>query len=210
MRASRDASPAREDYKNTPIDGRTLRRSRNRDAVITALLDLIREGNLHPGAAEIAERAGVSHRSVFRYFDDLNDLVRTAIRQDFLAAEPLIEIPRLGEGTLEERVANLVDARLALYEYVRGTALVARMRAGSMPDIDAEIATVNMFYREQLRQHFETELDARSQDETESIIDAGLVLTSFDSFDLHQQTLGHDGDAIRASWTTSLFALLSG
>jgi AcrR family transcriptional regulator len=194
---------------NAPIDGRTLRRSRNRDAVIAALLELIREDNLSPGAAEIAARAGVSHRSVFRYFDDLNDLVRTAIRQDFLAAEPLIEIPNLGEGTLEERAANLVTARLALYEYVRGTALVARMRAGSMPDIDAEIVTVNMFYREQLRQQFEEELDAWSQDETENIIDACLVLTSFDSFDLHQKMLGHDIDRIRTSWTTSLVALLS-
>ena len=209
MRASRDASPAREEYMNAPIDGRTLRRSRNRDAVIASLLDLIREGKLNPGAAEIAERAGVSHRSVFRYFDDLNDLVRTAIRQDFLAAEPLIEIPNIGEGTLEERAANLVEARLALYEYVRGTALVARMRAGSMPDIDAELVTVNMFYREQLRQQFEEELDAWSQNETESIVDACLVLTSFDSFDLHRQMLGHDVDDIRASWTTSLVALLS-
>ncbi len=70
------------------VDGRTMRRTRNRSAVITALLDMIREGDLHPGAAEIAERAGVSHRSIFRYFDDLDDLVRTAIDQAFVDAAP--------------------------------------------------------------------------------------------------------------------------
>lgn len=197
------------DYTTSSIDGRTLRRSRNRDAVIAALLELIREGNLSPGAAQIAERAGVSHRSVFRYFDDLNDLVRTAIRQEFMAAEPLVEIPELGRGTLEERAANLAGSRVALYEQVRGTALVARMRIGSMPDIDTEIATVNMFYREQLRQQFAKELAAQSQSETEQIIDACLVMTSFDSFDLHQRVLGHETEDISASWTTSLIALLN-
>jgi len=194
---------------STPIDGRTLRRSRNRDAVINALLELVREGKLNPGAAQIAERAGVSHRSVFRYFDDLNDLVRTAIRQDFLEAEPLIEIASMGEGTLDERAANLAQARVALYERVNGTALLARMRSNSLPDIADERVTVAMFYREQIRQQFADELDKSPQAARESIIDACLVLTSFDSFDIHRRTLGHDNDSIVASWATSLVALLS-
>ena len=78
-----------------------------------------------------------------------------------------------------------------------------------MPDIDAELVTVNLFYREQLRQQFETELSAWSQDDSESIVDGCLVLTSFDSFDLHRKMLGHNLEAINTSWTTSLVALLS-
>ncbi len=113
---------------NDPVDGRTLRRTRNRTAVITALLDMIREGDLHPGAAEIAERAGVSHRSIFRYFDDLDDLVRTAIDQAFQDAGPLSRITDIGRGTLEDRVRVYVDERLALYDYVNGPMQVARMR----------------------------------------------------------------------------------
>jgi len=194
---------------SSPTDGRTLRRSRNRDAVIDAFLELVREGKLNPGAAQIAERAGVSHRSVFRYFDDLNDLVRTAIRQDFLAAEPLLEIASIGEGSLDERAANLARARVALYERVYGTAILARMRSGSIPDIEDERATVAMFMREQIRQHFADELENWQQPATESIVDACLVLTSFDSFDIHRRTLGGDNDSIATSWTTSLVALLS-
>jgi len=194
---------------NAPTDGRTLRRTRNRDSVINALLELIREGNLHPGAAQIAERAGVSHRSVFRYFDDLDDLTRTALRQDFQAAQPLIEITDIGEGTLEERVARLVEARLALYTHIRGTALVLREKAGSMPDMDAELVNMYMYYREQLRQQFAAELTAWSQTESEHIVDACIVLTSFDSYDVHQRLLGHDSESINTSWNTSLVALLS-
>src|SRR6185437_733480 len=60
-------------------DGRRLRRDRNRMAVVDALLDLYGESNLRPSTAEIADRAGLSHRSLFRYFDDFDDLCREAI-----------------------------------------------------------------------------------------------------------------------------------
>ena len=93
----------------------TMRRNRNRTAVITALLEMIREGDLHPGAAEIADRAGVSHRSIFRYFDDLDDLVRTAIDQAFQDAAPLSTIPDRVPRPSEHRIADLVDERLALF-----------------------------------------------------------------------------------------------
>src|SRR3954469_10856930 len=81
------------------VDGRSLRRERNREAVIEAFLVLVREGNFDPGGAEIAERAGVSHRSVFRYFDDLADLMMTAIAREVERSLPLATIDRIGEGT---------------------------------------------------------------------------------------------------------------
>ena len=93
-------------------DGRSLRRKRNRDAVISALIDLIQEGNLTPTVAKIADRAAVSHRSVFRYFDDLNDLARTAIETEFRKTWPLSVITNVGEGPLDERIdalAPLID-----------------------------------------------------------------------------------------------------
>ena len=40
-------------------DGRSARSQRTRNAVVDALLELNREGNLRPTAKEIAERAGV-------------------------------------------------------------------------------------------------------------------------------------------------------
>ena len=150
------------------IDGRTMRRNRNRTAVITALLDMIREGDLHPGAAEIADRAGVSHRSIFRYFDDLDDLVRTAIDQAFQDAAPLSTLPAPGSKTLDQRIADVVDARLALFVFVDGTMQLARMRAYSIPSIDEAIALVAEEFRVQLGEQFETELAHLPQPERAS------------------------------------------
>lgn len=191
-----------------PVDGRTMRRTRNRTAVISALLAMIREGDLHPGAAEIAERAGVSHRSIFRYFDDLDDLVRTAIDQAFQDAAPLSAVPDVGHGSLTERIERFVDARLQLFAFVDGTMQVARMRAHSIPSIDEEIAVIVEQFRVQIGEHFTTELGAVEQPAREFLVDAVLVLTSYDSYTIHLRLLGSSVERIRAAWITGLTALL--
>ena len=61
------------------LDGRRARAERNRDAVVEAILELLREGVDQPSANEIAERSGVSVRSVFRHFEDLETLYAAAI-----------------------------------------------------------------------------------------------------------------------------------
>lgn len=191
------------------VDGRTLRRTRNRTAVIAALLEIIREGNLHPGASEIADRAGVSHRSIFRYFDDLDDLVRTAIDYAFAEAGPLADIPDIGEGSLSERIANFVDARVALFQHVDGTMQLARMRAPSIASIDEGIAQIAEQFRTQIAEHFAGELSSTVEADRPLMIDGVLVLTSYDSFTIHLRLLGSDVERIRAAWGTAIAAMLS-
>jgi AcrR family transcriptional regulator len=191
------------------VDGRTMRRTRNRTAVIAALLAIVREGNLRPGAAEIADRAGVSHRSIFRYFEDLDDLARTAIDYAFMEAGPLADIPEIGEGDLPGRIAAMVDARLALYESVDGTMQLARMRASSIPSIDEGIARIAVVFKEQVTEHFATELATIDEVERDLMIDAILVLTSYDSFTLHRRVLRSDAERTRAAWVYSLSTLLN-
>lgn len=59
--------------RGTTTDGRAARAA-HADAVVDALIDLIDEGALRPAARLVAERAGVSLRSVYVHFDDLDDL----------------------------------------------------------------------------------------------------------------------------------------
>ncbi len=205
MAAGQDLTAALDDEH---VDGRTLRRTRNRTAVIDALLEIIREGNLRPGASEIADRAGVSHRSIFRYFDDLDDLVLTAIDQAFQEAGPLAGIPDIGSGSLDERIANLVDARLALFESVDGTMQLARMRAPSIPSIDEGIAEIAVLFRNQLAEHFAQELAALDEGDRDLLVDGVLVLTSYDSFTIHRRLLHSDMNRIRAAWLCALGAML--
>jgi AcrR family transcriptional regulator len=60
-------------------DGRHARFERNKTEVVRALLSLIRERGVVPTVEVIARRAHVSRRSVFRFFDDRESLLRAAV-----------------------------------------------------------------------------------------------------------------------------------
>ena len=69
------------------------------------MLQLYAEGNLDPSSDEIAERAGLSPRSLFRYFDDLDDLVRVAIGRQHERLLPLAGLDVSVDSPLAARVA---------------------------------------------------------------------------------------------------------
>jgi TetR/AcrR family transcriptional regulator of autoinduction and epiphytic fitness len=191
------------------LDGRTQRRERNREAVIEALLDIIRGGDIEPSASAIADRAGVSHRSVFRYFADLDDLVRTAVDHEFKRAYPLGVIPEIGQGSLERRVDALIDSRLRVYSATFQVSEMARMRSSTIPAIDEGLRIISDVQRTQFRRNFALELERRAGDPTvEFMVDAAMVLTCFESYSHHRRIFGHSMERVRRVWSTALLALL--
>lgn len=98
-------------------DGRSRRRALNREKCVAALVELVREGNLEPGAEEVARRAGVGLRTVFRLFDDIEGLYRSCA--DILRAEvlPLVNTP-FASTTLAGRLDELISRRAAVFERV--------------------------------------------------------------------------------------------
>src|SRR6188474_3694415 len=98
-------------------DGRSARSQRTRLAVVDALLDLLRAGNPRPTAKEIAERAGVSLRSVYVHFDDLEDLFLAAAKRHVeLISGMLVEVP--DTGPLRSRAETMVRMRSRIWEEV--------------------------------------------------------------------------------------------
>src|SRR5438132_11759096 len=96
--------------QDAAVDGRVVRGRRSREAVVDALLALIDEGDVRPTAQRIAERAGVSLRSLFHHFDDLESLfVAAADAHQARIAPVLRRLPRTGPRA--DRVAAFVDAR---------------------------------------------------------------------------------------------------
>jgi TetR/AcrR family transcriptional regulator of autoinduction and epiphytic fitness len=190
------------------VDGRSLRRERNREAVIEAFLTLVREGNFDPGGAEIAERAGVSHRSVFRYFDDLAELMITAIARELERGLPLGALDRVGEGPFEDRLERIVDAKLAMFQKLHGIATVTRLRAVAIPSLTVAFADITAGFRKVMEQHFAAELARIPEADRPGIADGAQVLLSWDAYDLHTRLYGHDVDRIRQSTIVSVRALL--
>jgi AcrR family transcriptional regulator len=97
------------------LEGRAERLARSRLAICEACLDLVQEGVLQPSADQIADRAGLSRRSIFYHFADLAELYDAVVDAGMRRWAPLSrEIPR--ELPLGERAALLAEARAKFFE----------------------------------------------------------------------------------------------
>lgn len=153
---------------DTATDGRHARRFRNAEAVLEAVREFLREGQSFPTAQQVADRSGVSLRSVFRYFDDMDALVCSALLVELERLRPFIEWhPPSADAPLADRIEYLVAHRTQLYLHteVEFRAIVARSyRHPAFADIleslrakvRDELAT--LFAPELMRMH---EADAR-------------------------------------------------
>ncbi len=101
MTASHTENVSGEETVQRHSDGRIARGERTRDAIVEAHAGLLREGVLKPTAKVIAERAGVSLRTLWLNFKDLETLLEAttaywldadaALRQPIDAGLPLPE-----------------------------------------------------------------------------------------------------------------------
>ncbi len=189
-------------------DGRQLRRQRNRDTVVEALLDLYRDGNLRPSTEEIAARSGLSPRSLFRYFDDVDDLTRTAMKRQEERALPLVAITSDADAPLPVRIEALVEQRFRLFDAVGNAATVSRLRAPFHPVLAAELTQNRAFLRNQLRALFAPELAAMAPPAAKAALAAADVVTSFESCQLLRQDQGLAPERARSVVAHALTALL--
>lgn len=165
------------------VDGRTARRDRNSEAVLDAVRELFVEGNYTPTAEAVADRSGVSLRSVYRYFEDTEALFRAAIARRVALAEPLFVFPDLGEGELDDRITRLVDHRLALYAALGPEARAAVLRGPSAPLVNEALDARRRQLFTQLEQHFARELRSISGARAKALLRCVDLLLQFESLE---------------------------
>jgi AcrR family transcriptional regulator len=175
------------------VDGRRARRDQNRRAVVDALVSLYEEGDYEPTAAEVARRAGLSPRSLFRYFDDVADLSRAAVAHHARRVGPMLSVEVRDDDPLEYRVAELVRRRLELWEHITPSARVARMRAPVVPMLAVELRRNRAIQRSQAAGHLAPELAALPDGGRQALAAIDLLL-SFESFEMlrHDQGIPRD------------------
>jgi AcrR family transcriptional regulator len=98
-------------------DGRRRRAEANRLRIVQAMIDLVREGDSTPSAEVVAERAGVSHRTVFRLFNDMDGLYREMQGVMLRRLDPLLHQPLAGEDW-RARLSNLMAQRARIFEEI--------------------------------------------------------------------------------------------
>jgi len=192
-----------------PVDGRTARRDRNRLAVLDAVLELFAEGNLNPGVHEVADRSGVSLRSVYRYFEDLDELVTAAIDRQLQRTRPLFDIEGVGEGPLTERIQRFAERRMGLFEAVRVIYRASRIRAASDARVQQDLLDTQQWLSAQTQQMFAPDLRAMDEPaatDTERALD---LLTQFDALEHLRHRCGLSREETAAFLQRSLRRLLT-
>jgi AcrR family transcriptional regulator len=105
----------REAAKAESVDGRIVRRHNNRRRIVAAMLGLVRAGSISPGAEEVAERAGVGLRTVFRHFDDMDSLYREMAEAMRIELQPIVAVP-FASRDWKGKIVEMIERRARLFE----------------------------------------------------------------------------------------------
>ncbi|MEP1124494.1 MAG: hypothetical protein ABJH68_11460 [Ilumatobacter sp.] len=176
--------------------------------MIASLISLIQEGDLDPTVANIADRAEVSHRSVFRYFDDLDDLARTALETALRDALPLAVIAGVGTGSLDDRIEGVIAARLRILTHTKFLVRVAKAKSATLPEVDRMVANVAAMNRDQFRRHFEIELaemEPRDRAHVTALLSSQM---GFEGYDHQSSVLQRTDEEIADAWRLLMRRLL--
>jgi TetR/AcrR family transcriptional regulator, regulator of autoinduction and epiphytic fitness len=176
---------------DAPVDGRAARAAKTRNAIADALLDLLADGQMRPTAKEIADRAGVSVRSVYVHFDDLEGLYCVAAARYFGRVAPMLA-PVAAVGTVEERADALVRQRVRLYLQTGAIGRATRLHAESSPTLERIVRDGRNRSRAELERVFAHELESLDEPERDRVVAMLDVLCGPETWEtLH---LHHDLD----------------
>lgn len=130
-------------------DGRTRRSERSRLAMADAVYELVGEGVLRPTAHQVAERAGVGIRTVFRHFSEVDALLGEVAQRVRAELEPVLrQAPPV--GSLEQRGRELVRRRAAFYERMAPYSRSGNIQRWRSPYLQGEHAETVRALRETL------------------------------------------------------------
>lgn len=96
-------------------DGRIKRSQDSQQRIVAALIELVAEGHVTPSAEQVADRAGIGLRSVFRHFKDMDTLYREMSNALAATIESVVRRPFKGD-TWQDKVLELVDRRATVFE----------------------------------------------------------------------------------------------
>ena len=190
------------------VDGRNLRSRRTRQALIDALISLIEEGDLRPTAPRIAERAGVSLRSIYHHFDDLELLFAETAQRQIERIMPLRQ-PLPTGGPLSVRIKALLRQRIAIWEAVTPIRTAATLQEPFSPQLRAVRAEIHRRNRAELATVFASELKARTEEDAALLLDALDAAVNWIAWTVMRTDLGLSPEEVEAVLRRTIMALLT-
>ncbi|MGC4850978.1 TetR/AcrR family transcriptional regulator [Micromonospora sp. DT15] len=189
------------------VDGRTARAERTRAAIVEAHLALISEGDLRPTGERISERAGISLRTLWTNFKDMETLFEASgaevLRQQDAAHRPIS--PGL---PLAKRVDAYCRQRARLLQLIAPSARAAQMREPVSEQLHRNRLKHIERVRDEVEELFAVEL-AEAGAGREQLLNALVVASTWQSWSMLRYGLGLGVDQARAVMARTVGALLA-
>lgn len=193
----------------TPPDGaRDAPPSERRTGAIDAFIDLVLEHHTPPRPEDVAERAGVSIATLYRYFATLDELRSEAAARVLARFADIVGIPGIGAGSRKDRIARFATARVDLHETLHPLELLLRSTTLTDPGAAKQVDLSRRAMADQVRMHFDDELRGLSPARREGIVAAIAVLTSVESWEQFRRSHGRTPTQIRRAWADATDRLL--
>jgi AcrR family transcriptional regulator len=184
-------------------DGRRRRSERTRLSIIEAYLELLRRNSVMPTAAQLADQAGCSVRSIFERFSDLNAL--TLATADYAIAKGQAEaVPRDVDGPRSIRIRSHVETRaLACEKWLPLWRIIAGL---DQPELRMRVQIARLANVERMKLMYRFELSLLA--EPDELLIALATLISFESWDQMRHSFGLSTEAAQAVWRSMIDRML--
>jgi TetR/AcrR family transcriptional regulator, regulator of autoinduction and epiphytic fitness len=140
------------------------------------------EGNDAPTAQQIAERSGISVRTVFRLTEDIESLHAAALDRQFARTAHLyVDLPTT--GTFEKRLRALVKNRATVFEAIAPVRRVGDRLAPSSRSIADGVEAHHVILRNQMAVVFDRELKALPRHRRAAALDAADISAGWETWD---------------------------
>lgn len=166
----------------TTVDGRNARAARTRNAVADAFHSLLQEGVLRPTARQVAERAGVSLRSVYQHFEDQETLFAEVADRQIARLRPLLPTAP-ARGPFSERLAKFVAERSRLLEAISPVRRAALLQEPFSHVVARRLDQVRAAAREEVAAAFAPELAGRSEIDRQELLAALDVASNWGTWE---------------------------
>ncbi|RKR85995.1 TetR family transcriptional regulator [Micromonospora pisi] len=189
------------------VDGRTARAERTRAAIVEAHLALISEGDLRPTGERIAERAGVSLRTLWTNFKDMETLFE-ASGERLLQQQDAAYRPISAELPLAKRVDAYCRQRARLLQLIAPSARAAQMRE----PVSAQLHRNRLKHIDRVRAEvvelFAVELEQAGAGR-DDLVNALVAASMWPAWSMLRDGLGLGVDRARTVMTRTVRALLT-
>jgi TetR/AcrR family transcriptional regulator of autoinduction and epiphytic fitness len=191
----------------TAIDGRTARAVRTREAIVDASIALVDEGDVRPTALKVAERAGVSVRSVFQHFDDLEGLY-AAIANRLVDRLGGVKVVVDASLPLPDRINEMVRSRSRVLEVLTPIRRAAAVHAPFSAEVRARLQAGHNMLRAELERVFADELAEREEPARTRLLDSLDTVLSWPSWENLRTLNGRTQEEAQAVFAHMVGALL--